>query len=353
MINYIVRRSFYSILLMVFSATLIFFIVHAAPGSPYARMVNEYLQLNPRKTISATHLERLDRLIGLDKSIGEQYLLWTRNVFTGSLGQSWSVASGVEVFDVIMTRLPYTLILMVSAAVFSFLVAVPLGAYSALHQYSTADMTITTISYFGIAMPTFWFGLVLISIFSSGLHWLPWGGAATQQLAGSGDMINVLARIFTLGLTNSQIAGKEALLLIDGLKHLILPTLVLSFLLIARWTRYLRSSMLETLNLEYVRTARAKGVSEKRVIMRHTLRNAMIPLLTAIALDIPILFASSFIIENVFNWPGIGRLFVESLKQADWPMMTGILIINAFLIILFNFTVDLFYPALDPRIVYS
>ena len=192
-------------------------------------MVNEYLQLNPRKTISASHLERLDRLIGLDKSIGEQYLLWTRNVFTGSLGQSWSVASGVEVFDVIMTRLPYTLILMVSAALFSFLVAVPLGAYSALHQYSTADMTITTISYFGIAMPTFWFGLVLISIFSSGLHWLPWGGAATQQLAGSGDMINVLARIFTFGLTNSQVAGKEAVLLIDGLKHLILPTLVLSF----------------------------------------------------------------------------------------------------------------------------
>ena len=111
--------------------------------------------------------------------------------------------------------------------------------------------------------------------------------------------------------------------------------------------------MLETLNQEYVRTARAKGVSEQRVIMRHTLRNAMIPLLTAIALDIPILFASSFIIENVFNWPGIGRLFVESLKQTDWPMMTGILIINAFLIILFNFAVDLFYPALDPRIVYS
>lgn len=353
MIHYLIRRSFYSLMLMVLSATLIFFIVHAAPGSPYARMVNEYLQLNPRKTISATHLERLDALIGLDKSLGEQYLLWTRNVFTGSLGQSWSVASGMEVWDVIMTRLPYTMLLMITAAVFSFLVAVPLGAYSAIHQYSNADLAITTISYFGIAMPVFWFGLLLISLFSSGLHWLPWGGAATQEIANNGDIINVIARVFTLGLTNRQIAGREGLLFLDGLKHLILPVLVLSFILIARWTRFLRSSMLETMHQDYVRTARAKGVNERRVILRHTLRNALIPLLTAMAVDIPLLFASSFIVENVFTWPGIGRLFIESLKQTDWPMLTGILIINAFLIILFNFAVDLVYPAVDPRITYS
>jgi peptide/nickel transport system permease protein len=154
-------------------------------------------------------------------------------------------------------------------------------------------------------------------------------------------------------LARPEIAGQESRILLDGFWHLILPAFVLMLWPAARWTRTLRFTMLETLNMEYVRTARAKGVSYRALIYKHALRNALVPLITVMALDIPGLFMGVFIVEYVFSWPGIGRLFIESLKTTDWLVLTGLLVINAILIITFNFIADLIYPVIDPRITYT
>lgn len=354
MANYLIRRIVYSIALLFVSASAIFFIVHALPGSPYDRWLREMAERNPStKPLPVSQIERLNLVLGLDRPLPEQYAAWITGVFTGNFGESWSIGKGSPVFEVIRTRLPYTLLLMSAATILSFLIAVPLGLYSAAHQYSNGDLSITVLTYLGIAMPSFWFALMLVSIFSSALGWLPWGRASSEVFSQSGDIVTVLARVFTLGLTNQQIAGLEGKILVDGIKHMIMPTIVIAILLTARWTRFLRSSMLEVLNLEFVRTARAKGVRQSQVLIKHGLRNGMIPLITAMALDIPLLFTSVFIVEIVFSWPGIGRLFVEGLASGDWPVLHGLLIVNAVLIILFNLVADLIYPAVDPRIVYG
>jgi peptide/nickel transport system permease protein len=352
MANYILRRMVYSIILIILSASLIFAIVHAAPGSPFARMINEMYSLNPNLRVPPTHWERLNSLLGLDQPLPMQYLKWLRGIFTGNLGESWAVASGQPVVSIIMARLPYSLILLAAASLAALIVAIPLGVYSATHQYTESDFIITGATYLGAAMPAFWVGTMLIAVFSSTLNWLPYGNVSSPELREYGDLVDALARILTLGLTHKQMAGQEGAVIVDGLRHLVLPVFVLMLWPAARWTRTLRFSMLETLNQEYVRTARAKGVSQRAVVFKHSLRNALVPLVTVMALDIPTLFMGLYVVEYVFSWPGIGRLFMEALINTDWPLLTGLLVINAILIIALNLFADLIYPLIDPRITY-
>jgi len=351
---YAVRRIIYAILLLFIATNVIYFVVHSIPGNPYDRIIKEMAELNPKKLekIPDSHWAQLSSLYGLDKPLYVQYYTWILNVFSGKFGETWSIAVGQDVFKVIMTRAPYTLILMAAAILISLVIAIPAGIYSAVHQYSNGDFYITFLSYFGIAMPNFWFGILMITIFANALGWLPTGGVVSQEFSDKGDILTVIGRALSLGYLNEQISGYEWKILVDGIKHMIMPVVVLSLLLTARWSRFMRSSMLEVLKQDYVRTARAKGAPGWVVFIRHCLRNSLIPLITVVALDIPLLFAGSFIIENVFTWPGIGRLYVESLKSADWPLLHGLLIVNAALIIFANLIADFIYPVIDPRIKY-
>jgi peptide/nickel transport system permease protein len=349
MINYIVRRLVYTALLLLASATAIFFIVQLVPGNPYDRMIKEMADRNPQALarIPDSHWDRLNSLLGLDKPLGERYLAWMRGVISGNFGESWSVYGGQAVFAVIRDRLPYTLLLIITATLLSLLLAMPLGIYSALHQYSNGDFFIMSFSLFGMAMPSFWFGILLISLFSS-TGVLPSSGVSSWGM--EGDMVNVILRVLTLGLTNQEVAGNELKILGDGLQHLIMPAVTVSIFLTARWSRFVRTSFLEIMGHDYIRTARAKGVAEWGVIMKHGLRNGLIPMMTLLALDIPALFTGAFITEIVFAWPGIGKLYVASLKSADWPMLMGLLVASAFFIIFANLLTDLLYMVVDPRV---
>lgn len=349
MIVYTLRRVIYAFVLLFFAATAIFFIVYSVPGSPYDRIIREIIENSPpNKLLSMSNFERLDNLLGLNQSVPIRYFYWIRNIFTGNFGESWSVVLGQPVFSVILKRIPYTLILMFSAILLSLAVAVPAGLYSALRPYTDGDLILTAMSFFGMAMPSFWLGLLLISIFSNTLGWLPYTGVVSNDMPG--DIITLIGRVLSLGLANRQIAGQEGVILIDGLKHLILPTVTLSVVLATRWSRFIRMSFLEVLHQDYIRAARAKGASERAIIFKHALRNGFIPVITIMALDIPMLFTGSFVTEIVFGWPGIGRLYMNSISLVDWPLLHGLLIVNAFLIILANLIADILYGIIDPRV---
>jgi peptide/nickel transport system permease protein len=238
------------------------------------------------------------------------------------------------------------------STLFSIILALPIGVYSAVKQYSWADYLVTALSFFGASMPTFFFGILMIIVFSVTLHWLPAaGGVSTPGLPG--DIISAIANFFTLGQAHPEIAGRELTLFLDGLKHLLMPAVVLSLFNLAQYSRFVRSSMLEVLRQDYMRTARAKGVVERIVILKHGLRNALIPVVTIIMLTIPTLFTGAIVTETIFSWPGMGRLFIDGISQVDWPLVQGILVIAAFLVVIFNLLADISYALIDPRIQYS
>jgi len=347
--TFILRRLIQSVVVLLFISALIYFILNLVPGGPF-----DLLKVgNPR--ITQAHIERLNALLGLDKPIYERYFLWLNNVIHGNFGQSWTTAPGRAVAQLILYRLPYTLLLIGVSTLISISIGIPIGIYSAVRQYSWADYLVTVLAFFGTSMPTFWFGIMMIIAFAVTLNLFPTGGVAESQLAldFQGDIISVIGRVITLGRANPQIAGHELTLFIDGLKHLVLPATVLSLFNMAAWSRYARSSMLEVLRQDYMRTARAKGVRERVVILKHGLRNALIPIITIIALAIPGLFTGAIITETIFAWPGMGRLFFDGLNQVDWPLVQGILVITALLVVFSNLLADVLYAVVDPRIQYS
>lgn len=347
--NYIIRRIFQAAVVLLFISALIYFILNLVPGGPF-----DMLRLSAR-LITQAHIDRLNSLLGLDKPVHERYFLWLQNVLRGNFGDSWTTAPGRPVLGLILYRLPYTFLLMGTSTFMAILIAIPIGIYSAVRQYSWADYLVTAFAFFGTSMPTFWFGIMMIIAFSVSLGWFPTGGVieAKMALEYDGDIISVIGRVLTLGRANPQIAGHEMELFVDGLKHLVLPAIVLSLFNMAGWSRYARSSMLEVLRQDYMRTARAKGVRERLVIMKHGFRNALIPIITIMALDIPVLFTGAIITETIFAWPGMGRLFFDGLNQVDWPLVQGILVITAFLVVTSNLIADVLYAVVDPRIQYS
>jgi peptide/nickel transport system permease protein len=315
--RYAIRRTIQMIPLFIGISIIIFLIIQAAPGGPETTLLATGRFVSPE--ILAAYRVRL----GLDQPIFVQYFRWLGAALTGDLGYSYTSAQ--PVLTMILERLPATIQLMLSAYLLAAVIALPLGVYSAIHKYSILDYFGTGLSFLGIAMPVFWFGLILQLVFAVQLGWLPSSGRETVGDTG----------------------------LVDQIKHLILPATVLSLLYIAGWSRYMRTSFLGVINSDYVRTARAKGLRERRVMLVHALKNAAIPVVSIMALDVAGLFSGAVITETIFAWPGIGRLFIQSMYARDYPLLMGIIMMGSILVVVFNLVADILYGWLDPRISFD
>lgn len=306
---------------ILFGITLIcFFVINLAPGSP--AIFQE--ELSPKASPEA--VEALKKLYGLDRPIHERYLNWLKRIITLDLGNSF--VDGRKVIDKIKERLPITVTLNLLSLLFIFVIAIPIGVYSALRPGSLLDRLLTVIVFTGFSIPTFWLALVAMIIFGVNLGWLPISGI---QSIGA-ETLPLYERI------------------IDYIKHLILPVTVMSFAGLAGMSRYSRSSMLEVLRQDYIRTARAKGLPERVVIFKHALRNALLPVVTLLGLAIPGLIGGSVIFESIFSIPGMGQLFYASAMARDYPTIMGILLIGAILTLVGNLFADMAYFLIDPRI---
>ncbi len=311
---YLLRRVIGLIPLMLAISFVSFLIMQSVPGGPLAVYRN-----NPN--VRAEDLARLEKQLGLDKSIPVQYGIWLKNFATGDWGQS--LASNRPVSEMIAERLANTAYLMLAAFGLTLVIAVPVGVISAVKQYSLFDHGATLFSFLGFSVPIFWLGLMAIILFAVKLDWFPAGGMRT------------------IG---------EPFSITDRLRFLILPATLLAFHSAGQYSRYLRSSMLDVTKQNYVTAARAKGLHERVVIQKHALRNALIPLITVVALDLPALFAGALLVETVFAWPGMGRLFWNSALRFDYPVLMGIIVITAVLVVVFNLAADVLYAVADPRI---
>ncbi len=259
-------------------------------------------------------------------------------------GTSWAVARGQPITMLIESRLGNTLLLMLTSTIISLFIAIPIGIYSAVKQYSKIDYVVTTLAFFGSAMPVFWLGIMLILVFSitfqkAGWPYLPAGGVTSVRTPPTGSV---------LALLNIK-PGSTG----DIFIHLLMPTAALSLLYMAGWSRYMRAAMLEVLRLDYVRTARAKGLDERMVIVKHAMRNALIPLVTIVVLQLPGLFGGAVLTETIFNWQGMGTLYFRALGADDWPVVMVLLYIQALLVVIATLAGDLLYTVVDPRIRYD
>jgi peptide/nickel transport system permease protein len=318
--RYIIRRILQAIPLLFFLTIGMFTLIHLLPGGPEAVLFNPHLTASARANLRA-HL-------GLDDPVYIQYFKWLSSALTGNFG--FSFATNEPVSDIIARRFPPTLELFGFALLLALILAILLGVISAVRQGTLTDYSLTVLSYFGIAMPVFLLGLFAQDIFGVWLRWLPTSGTAT------------------LGYTLSPIYA-----FVDHFKHLILPMLVLAVAFVAGWSRYMRSSMIEVVKQDYMRTARAKGVGTVSLLFRHALRNAVIPLITIVALDFGAVAGGATITEGVFAWPGMGLLFIDSLDRRDYPVLLAMLMIGAVFVIAFNLIADILYAVMDPRIRYS
>ncbi|TAM85560.1 ABC transporter permease [bacterium] len=323
MFNYVLRRSGQAIPLLLLISIIIFLILHEAPGGP----LTPYLQ-NPH--ITAADIARLKHNFGLDRPLYVQYLAWLSHVVRGDFG--YSTSNSMTVVGAILDRLPATVILMGCAFVVSLLIGIPAGLLAAIKPYSIWDYVVTTFAFFGQSMPVFWFALMLQLVFS------------VHGITGFG---------YRLQLPSASMCYTDACPFGDRIVHLILPTLVLSLAFIATWSRFTRSSMLEVIKTDYMRTAAAKGLAPAVVILKHGLKNAVIPVVTIIALSLPGLVGGAIITETIFAWPGMGRLFFNALGQFDFPLLMGYLMLVSFLVVLFNLLADVAYAWLDPRVKYD
>ncbi|QAW36933.1 ABC transporter permease [Bacillus licheniformis] len=316
MITYIIRRTLMSIPILFGITILSFAIMKAAPGDPMALMMDP--------TISAGDREKFIEKYGLDEPEHVQYLKWLGNMVQGDFGTS-IVRKGTPVTDLIMARLPNTLLLMLVSTILALLISIPLGVLSARRPYSKLDYGITFTSFIGLAVPNFWLGLILIMFLAVNLGWFPTVGVMT------------LNADFSLW---------------DRIHHLILPAFVLATADMAGLTRYTRSSMLDVLRQDYMRTARAKGFKENRVVYKHGLRNGLLPVITIFGLMIPSFIGGAVVTEQIFSWPGLGKLFVDSAFQRDYPVIMAMTVISATLVVIGNLVADILYAMVDPRIEY-
>ncbi|HAE82847.1 MAG TPA: diguanylate cyclase [Ktedonobacter sp.] len=318
--RYIIRRLLQALLLLALLSVGMFLLIHALPGGP------EQVLFNPR--LSAAGRAAIRARFGLDQPLYIQYLKWLGNALVGDFG--FSFVTNQPVSELLIERFPATLQLFSFALVLALILAITIGVISAVRQGSVTDYGLTTLSYFGIAMPVFLLGLFAQNIFGVWLHILPVSGTST------------------LGFTFDPFNA-----FLDRFEHLILPMLVLAVSFIAGWSRYMRASMIEVSKQDYMRTARAKGVAPVPLLIRHALRNAVIPLITVVALDFGQVAGGATITEGVFAWPGMGLLFLDSLTNRDFPVLLAMLMISAVFVIGFNLIADLLYGVMDPRIRYS
>lgn len=318
MTRYLINRIITSIPTLIAISLVVFLILALAPGNPMGEFAT-----NP--SITPEVRENIRRSLGLDQPIPIRYLKWVWAFLHGDLGYSFTSRS--PVLGLILQRLPTTLWIMGLAYLLAVILAFPLGIISALKRYSILDQIVTTVSFIGFSLPTFFTGLLFIIIFSVQLKWFPFIYNSTLQV------------------TNLQTFWQQ-------IQQSIMPVCVLGFYQAAILMRFIRSSFLEQLNQNYVRTAYSKGLPKLNVINGHILRNALIPVVTLMALEIPGLFAGSLVTEQVFRIPGIGALLIDSIFRSDTPVIMGITMVYAILVVLFNLLADLLYGFLDPRVQY-
>ena len=335
MTRYIIRRLLQAIPLLLL-ITFILFVLLRSMGDPLAAYTGRH-RMRPEDRA------RLRVVLGLDKPIYVQYGVWLKDMATGNWG--FSVDTHEPVTEMIGQRLPNTLLLMLVTEVVILVFSLVLGIYSALRQYSLMDQTLTAFSFIGYSMPIFWLALMLIYIFAVrfkawGLPYLPTGGVYTLSLVEVGRKPSSF-----LGVTYATIP--------DLLKHMIMPVIAMSTISIAGYSRYVRSTMLAVINEDYIRTARAKGLPERLILLRHALKNASLPLVTLIGLDMPFLLGGAIVTETIFSWPGMGRLFWNQVSKGDYPVVMAILLIISVAVIVFQLLTDIAYTALDPRIRYE
>lgn len=320
MLQYLVKRLILMIPL-IFGITLITFsVIHLAPGGPVE--VETEMSLKA----SAQARENLKRLYGLDRPLHVQYLDWLQRFIRFDFGKSF--VDGKKVLDKIKERIPVTLTINLLSLLLIMLIAIPIGVLSATKQHSLFDRLTTVFVFIGFSTPTFWLALILMIIFGVSLGLLPISGIQSIDVSGMGPFERVL----------------------DWIKHLILPVALSAFGGIAGMSRYSRSSMLEVIRQDYIRTARAKGLRESDVIIKHALRNALLPIVTILGLSVPGLIGGSVIFETIFAIPGMGQLFYSSAMARDYPTIMGILVIGAILTLIGNLIADITYSIVDPRI---
>lgn len=324
MTTYAIRRVLQTIPILFIISVLLFIMVRSAPGGPLTAA-----RRNPN--ISKEQIEAIEEKLGLNDPLPVQYGRWLGNMFKGDMGESIKFRRPVS--EMINERIPNTLLLVGVSFLVTLLIAIPIGIWSARKPYSPFDYIVTTVTFIGQSIPVYWLGLGLIVIFY-----------VTLKNPISGEPF------FPVGGMNTR--GKEGDLL-DTLWHLALPVTALSMGWVAWYSRFLRSSMLDVLHEDYIRTARAKGMKEQMVHYKHALRNAILPLVTLIALDLPSLFAGALFVETIFSWPGMGRLFWDAAKGRDYPVLLGVVMITATLIIVCNIIADLAYGWLDPQVKYE
>ncbi|MBP6017385.1 MAG: ABC transporter permease [Candidatus Promineofilum sp.] len=342
--RYIIRRVLQAIPLLFFVSIVLFFLMGQL-GDPVATM-------GGRRVTRPSDRERLTRQLGLDQPFYKQYLYWLigndwqtldmdgdgigetngtrRGILRGDFGMSL-MKRGQSAWDVIWDRIPNTLLLMVTAEIVIIIFALLIGIFSALRQYTVADHAVTAISFIGFSTPIFFFALLSIYIFS--VNFKRWG----------------LPSLPAVGMFDPQVGktpGQVAL-------HMVLPVFTIAFVSIAAYSRYIRSTMLEVLNQDYIRTAKAKGLHNRQVLFVHALKNASLPIVTLIGLDLALLLGGALVTERIFAWPGMGRLFLDHMQRFDTPVVMGILIILSVSVVVFQIITDLTYALLDPRIRYD
>jgi len=316
------------------TSIIAFSLIHLAPGDPARTMAGEHAS---QRTINA-----IREKYGLDKPLYIQYGIWLNRALHGDMGRS--IVSNEYVTKEILDRFPNTFELTFFAMILAIAIGAMAGIISASKQYSALDYTFMGIALFGISMPVFWLGIMLMMIFGVYLRWLPIGGR-----------INILIpfhRITGFYLLDSIITGNFAAL-ISTLRYLILPSTALATIPMATIARVSRSSMLEVLRQDFIRTERAKGLSERVVIYKHAVRNAMIPVITVIGLNFGLLLAGAILTETVFSWPGIGRYVVNAVRMRDYPAVQGCVLFFAFFFVIVNLITDILYVYIDPRIHYK
>jgi ABC-type dipeptide/oligopeptide/nickel transport system permease component len=325
MINYVIRRVLYSIPVLFAASLLIFFSVSAI-GNPLAT-----LKINP--LVSKETIQNIEKRNHLNDPIIVQYGYWLKTAVTDKFG-SPLLQPGAKIWNDLKRVIPHTLQLILLSEIFALIVGISVGVYSATRQYSFFDYTATTLSFLGFAMPVFWLALMLQILFTN--IFLKWH-----------------VRIFYTSGLSSENPGSGIHFVIDRLQHLALPAMTLTILSIAQYSRFMRASMLEVVNSDYVRTARAKGLKESRVTLRHALRNALIPLVTVAALNFGALIGGAVITESIFQLDGMGPYFLQNLFNQDAYAIMAWLMVTATAVILFNLIADVLYGYIDPRIRYD
>jgi len=321
MLVYLLRRVVGLVPLLIGITFISFFVIQLAPGSPVELMTD----MNP--DASPELRQKLEEYWGLDDPIHIQYFNWVKRVAVGDFGVSFSTDRR-PVADKIRQALPITLLLNVMSLALIMLVSIPIGVYSATNPYTFGDRTATVFVFLGFAMPTFWLALLCMMLFGVELGWLPISGLTSLDH----ESMSFVGRV------------------VDRVQHLILPVSIASITSLAGLSRYMRSSMLEVVRQDYITTARAKGLSERTVIYRHALRNALLPVVTILGLSIPGLIGGSVIFETIFAIPGMGRLFYDGVLQRDYMVVMGVLVIGAVLTLLGNLLADIMYAVVDPRL---